>query len=321
MLHWLPGPLNGLFSVVWLSTNTIFWFVPLIVAAALKWMLPLSRWRQGCDRVLNAIAQTWVKLNNVGLALTKKISWKVSGLDHLKENGWYLVLSNHQSWTDIVVLQKIFHRRLPFLKFFLKKELIYVPFLGLAWWALDFPFMKRSSRAAIQKRPEVQTRDMAETLKACEKFKRVPIAVMNFAEGTRATVAKILEKGSPYTHLLRPKAGGAAVVLAAMRERLHAIVDVTLVYPEGPVSFWSFLCGKVREIWVHVETHPIRQELLGDYFHDREFQKRFQQWMNELWEAKDRRIEAMKREWRQRVCSGHTDPGSFPHGGWDESMA
>lgn len=321
MLHWLPGPLNGLCSVAWLSANTLFWFVPLLVAAFLKWVIPLSSWRRGCDRVLNGMAQSWVAVNNLGLAWTKKIRWKVSGVDFLKEKGWYLVLANHQSWTDIVVLQKVFHRRLPFLKFFLKKELIYVPFLGLAWWALDFPFMKRSSAAAARKKPNVRARDMAETLKACEKFKQVPIAVMNFAEGTRATVSKILERGSPYTHLLRPKAAGAAMVLAAMRDRLQHIVDVTVVYPEGPVSFWRFLCGKVREIWVHVETHPVRQELLGDYFHDQEFQKRFQNWLNELWEAKDRRIEAMKREWRE-LSRGQETPAIFPAGeDWKGSRA
>ncbi len=321
MLHWLPGPLNGLFSLTWLSANTLFWFVPLLVAAFFKWIIPLPQWRRGCDRVLNRIAQSWVALNNVGLALTKRIRWKIHGVRDLKEKGWYLVLANHQSWTDIVVLQKVFHRRLPFLKFFLKKELIYVPFLGLAWWALDFPFMKRSSAAAAQKKPNVRARDVAETLKACEKFKHVPIAVMNFAEGTRATVSKILEKGSPYTHLLRPKAAGAAMVLATMKERLHGIVDVTLVYPEGPVSFWRFLCGKVREIWVHVETLPVRPELLGDYFQDKAFQKRFQDWLNELWEAKDRRIEAMKREWREMTC-GQESPVCFPLSeDWDRSRA
>ncbi len=321
MLHWLPGPLNGLFSIAWLSANTLLWFVPLIFAAFLKWVVPAAPWRAWWDRVLNGIAQTWVALNNLGMGLTKKIRWRVNGLEHLKERGWYLVLANHQSWTDIVVLQKVFHRRLPFLKFFLKKELIYVPFLGIAWWALDFPFMKRSSAAAVQKKPETQARDVAETVKACEKFKRLPIAVMNFAEGTRATAAKILEKGSPYSHLLRPKAAGAALVLAALKERLQSIVDVTVVYPEGPVSFWRFLCGKVREIWIHVETIPVHEELLGDYFRDREFQKRFQKWLNDLWEAKDRRIEAMKREWLRRAASGKTGRVFQPGGDWDESMA
>lgn len=321
MLSWLPGPLNGLFSIAWLSANTLFWFIPLLIAAAFKWTVPLSAWRRGCDRVLNGIAQTWVAVNHLGLAWTKKIRWKVTDVDHLKEKGWYLVLANHQSWTDIVVLQKVFHRRLPFLKFFLKRELIYVPFLGLAWWALDFPFMKRSSAAAAVKRPKVQARDMAETLKACEKFKQVPIAVMNFAEGTRATVTKILEKGSPFTHLLRPKAAGAAMVLAAMRDRLDTIVDVTVVYPEGPVNFWRFLCGKVREIWVHVETLSIRSDLVGDYFRDEEFRKRFQDGLNELWKAKDRRIEAMKREWRELSC-GREHLADEPTGKhWQKSSA
>ncbi len=71
----------------------------------------------------------------------------MQGVDSLHQRGWYLVSSNHQSWVDILVLQRIFHGRIPFLKFFLKQELIWVPVIGLAWWALDFPFMKRGKGA------------------------------------------------------------------------------------------------------------------------------------------------------------------------------
>ena len=53
-------------------------------------------------------------------------------MDGLARQEWYLMTSNHQSWADILVLQKVTNRRVPSLKFFLKQELIWVPLLGLA---------------------------------------------------------------------------------------------------------------------------------------------------------------------------------------------
>ena len=57
-------------------------------------------------------------------------SWDVEGVETLDRSEWYLVLANHQSWVDIAVLQRIFHRKIPFLKFFIKKELLWLPILG-----------------------------------------------------------------------------------------------------------------------------------------------------------------------------------------------
>ncbi len=222
-----------------------------------------------------------------------RIRWDVDGLENLKRNEWYMVLSNHQSWVDILVLQRVLYRKIPFLKFFLKKELIWVPLLGLAWWALDFPFMKRYSQAFLKKHPNLKGKDLETTRKACEKFKSIPVSVMNFAEGTRFLSTKHKLQRSPYKNLLRPKAGGMAFVFQAMGEQLHSIVDVTIAYPEGAKSFWQFLCGRVSEIKVSVKSYPLSRELLGDYFNDSEYRERFHEWLNTLWEEKDRQIEQM----------------------------
>jgi len=274
--------------------NTFFWGSQLFSVAFLKFIIPLKGWRKFCDVLLNGIANNWIACNNFNQRCTGgRVSWDVSGLDDLKHNEWYMVLSNHQSWVDILVLQRVFHRRIPFLKFFLKKELIWVPILGLAWWALDFPFMKRYSQAFLEKHPHLKGKDLETTRKACEKFKTIPVSVMNFVEGTRFMAAKHRLQKSPYKHLLRPKAGGMAFVFQAMGEQLHRIVDVTIAYPGGEKSFWDFLCGKVDQIKVRVKTYPLSTELLGDYFHDAEYRERFHQWLNELWEEKDRQIERM----------------------------
>jgi 1-acyl-sn-glycerol-3-phosphate acyltransferase len=237
----------------------------------------------------------WVGANSSMLDLVHRIEWRVTGLDGLDPQGWYLIGCNHQSLVDIPVLQKVFYRRIPFVKFFLKQELIWVPVLGFAWWALDFPFMKRYSREEIARRPELRGKDLETTRRACERFRHVPTSILNFLEGTRRTPGKHAGQQSPYTHLLRPKAGGIAFVIGAMGEMFNALLDVTIVYPDGyDLSFWDLLSGKVRRIVVHVEQRPIPAELLGgDYTDDPAFRDQFQAWVQVLWQEKDALIERL----------------------------
>jgi 1-acyl-sn-glycerol-3-phosphate acyltransferase len=181
------------------------------------------------------------------------------------------------------------------LKFFLKQQLLYVPVIGLAWWALDFPFMKRHGKAELRKHPERRLEDREATRRACEKFALVPTSVMNFAEGTRFTVAKHRSQGSPYRHLLKPKAGAMALALNAMGEQFHSLIDVTIVYASGVPSFWQFLCGQTPKVIVRVREVPIPAEFCtGDYSADAGFRTRFQQWLGELWEQKDGQIEGLR---------------------------
>ncbi len=197
-----------------------------------------------------------------------------------------MVLANHQSWVDILVLQKVFNHKAPFLKFFLKKELIYVPVIGLCWWALDFPFMQRLTAKQLAEKPELKGTDIATTRKACEKFRYKPVSVMNFLEGTRFTPHKHDKQQSPFTHLLKPKAGGISFVLNAMGEHLHKLLDVTICYPKGIPTFWDYISGKVQDIKVRVRVLPIDPNLIGDY-EDPVFRQRFQSWVNQLWLDKD----------------------------------
>lgn len=269
---------RGLFSLVVVVVNTAFWSSLLFLVAILKFAVPREGWRMWCTGVLSGIAQNWVGVNTWGLELTKRITWDVRGTENLNPNAWYLVVANHQSWVDIVVLQKIFHRRIPMLKFFLKRELIWVPLLGIAWWALDFPFLKRSS--STQK-------DFDTTLKACEKFKLAPVAVMIFLEGTRFTAKKHSEQNSAFNNLLKPKIGGIALVLSSMKEQLHSLLDVTIVYPQGVQNIWAFLCAKSMTVKVRVNQRPVDESLIGDYVNDRQMRRRLTSWVNAMWVDKD----------------------------------
>jgi len=291
MFSFLPAHLRGALSLVFYTVNTVFWTILLFITAFFKLIMPF--WKKHYNLLLTFIADKWILFNTFNQKLMNNIKWDVTGLEGLKQDGWYLVLANHQSWTDILVLQRIFHRKIPFLKFFLKKELIWVPFLGIAWWALDFPFMKRYSKAFLDKYPHLKGKDIEITRKACEKFKTLPVSVMNFVEGTRFTAEKHKRQKSPYYNLLNPKAGGVAFVLSAMGEQLHHIVNVTIVYPDGTKSFWDFICGKIGKIKVRVETLPISREIIGDYVNNSEFRDNFQKWINSVWQQKDLRIESM----------------------------
>jgi 1-acyl-sn-glycerol-3-phosphate acyltransferase len=279
--------------------NTLVHAIPLLLLALVKFIVPVTRFRNTVSRVLVAMAESWISVNSALMSSLGRMTVHVDGVEGLRRDGWYLVICNHQSWVDIPVLQKIFNRRIPFLKFFLKSQLIWVPVLGLAWWALDFPFMKRYSKETLARCPELRGKDIEATRKACEKYRHLPVSVMNFVEGTRFTPEKHDRQQSPYPHLLQPRAGGIAFVLEAMGGMLDAIVDVTLVYPQGRPSVIDLVSGRVREVRVQIQVIPVPAELLGgDYENDPAFRERFQTWLNTLWAGKDARITQLGRDQR-----------------------
>lgn len=293
VLRWMPDWIIGSVSFLGYMINTLFWTVLILVLALFKFILPFTPVRDVINRILNTFATAWISINNLNQRFFTSTRLRVEGLDqvNLKLNNWYLVLSNHQSWVDILILQRIFNRRIPFMKFFLKKELMWVPVLGQAWWALDFPFMKRYSRSFIEKNPHLKGTDFERTRRACDSFRLSPISIMNFVEGTRFTPAKHMRQESPYRHLLRPRAGGVALVLSAMGEQVHRILNVTIIYPQKKKTFWEFLSGKVEEVRVRVDSIAVGTELIGDYVNDMEFRKQFQDWLHTLWTEKDQYIE------------------------------
>ncbi|MEW9573249.1 acyltransferase [Rhodanobacter sp. Si-c] len=290
MFATLPGLIRVPLVVLLLVSNVLLHVLPLFALTLAKLLLPLAGFRRACSRGLVAIAESWIGVNNVLFDLFTRIRWQVDGLDGLCRDANYLVLANHQSWVDIPVLQKVLNRRIPFLRFFLKSQLIWVPLLGPAWWALDFPFMKRYSRETLAKHPELQGKDRVATRRACAKFRQLPVSVMNFVEGTRFTPAKHDAQGSPYRHLLRPRAGGVAFVLDAMGDGLQAILEVAVAYPGGPCSMLDLVAGRVREVRVSLHQHPIEPGLRGDYEGDEAFRQRFQAWVNTMWRGQDARI-------------------------------
>ncbi|MBU2512259.1 acyltransferase [bacterium] len=287
--------IRGVLSLIFLAVNTSFWGMIIFSVTLLRLLIPLKTWRKICGQIAIFMAENWVYCNNIGLILSRKIEFQIEGLEQLDRKSWYLVVSNHQSWVDIPVLQKVFYHQIPFLKFFLKKELIWVPLLGQAWWALDFPFMKRYSIDFIKKHPHLKGKDMEITRKACEKFKDNPVSIMNFTEGTRFTKEKHDRQKSPFTNLLKPKAGGIGFVLSAMGDQLSYILDVTIAYPDGVPDFWQYMCGNVKKVNIRIRKIPITEELLGDYAENKSHRVRFQKWLNDIWREKDLYLEHIEK--------------------------
>ncbi|MCY1489699.1 putative acyltransferase YihG [compost metagenome] len=290
--------LTGVTASLLLLLNTLILIGPMLLLALLKLLLPGQALKDACSRGVMWVAETWAEICKAIFALLTPTRWDIRGAGNLRGDTSYLVVSNHQSWVDIPALVQAFNRKAPYFKFFLKKELIWVPFLGLAFWALDYPFMKRYTKEFLEKNPQLKGKDLEITKAACEKFRRLPVTVVNYLEGTRYTPVKHARQQSPYRNLLKPKAGGVAFVLAALGEQLDAMLDVTVVYPKGRApGFWDLLSGRVPRVIVDIRTREIDPALWqGDYENDAEFRQYVQAWVSRLWEEKDARIEALRGE-------------------------
>ncbi len=282
------GGLRASISLILMSLNTLVLCIPVYLLALLRAVSP-DRLKPKWTALAMSIAEHWISINNLILDAFQTLDIEVVGLEKLDRRAWYLVIANHQSWTDIMILQRVFNRRIPMLKFFIKQELIYAPVIGIAWWVLDFPIMKRYSVATLKKKPHLRGEDLETTKRSCERFKLTPVSVLNFLEGTRFSQAKKTDSNSPYEYLLKPKSGGAAMVLDALSDHLSQILDVTLIYETKTPSFIDFLMGHKSRIIVHVDAVPMSEVKASTMDLDANVSNRkTQSFLNERWLRKDR---------------------------------
>lgn len=237
------------------------------------------------------------------LCLNPDLKWDIEGLDGLSKNKGYLLVCNHYSWADIVVLCVLFRKHIPMNKYFLKQQLAWIPFIGLACWALDMPFMKRYSRSYLLRHPQHRGRDVETTRRSCEKFRVLPTTIVNFVEGSRFTEQKRLQARSPYKNLLPPKAAGIAMAINVLGKNFDKLLNVTLYYSENSKKpFYDMLCGKLTHVVVRVNVVEVNEELHGDYINDKHFKRRFQLWLNTLWNDKDELIDRIKSPNKNAGC-------------------
>lgn len=296
MFKKIIAPLRAIFSLSLYVLNIFIHVILLILAALIRIIVPIKAWRAFWYRVMHALPISWIGGNSYIFNATSGVIWDIELPEGLDKNKSYLLFSNHQAWADILVLTQVFNRKIPSLKFFMKKELQWVPLVGLACKLLDFPSMARHSREALKKNPALRDQDLNMTRKSCEKFKTIKLTLGNYAEGTRFTTEKHRRQSSPYQYLLKPKAGGLAFSLDMLGDQFAGMIDATIIYMSDTITFWDVLCGRLGKVVVRADILPITQDLIGDYYKNAAYRKHFQSWINARWKVKDALISQVKKE-------------------------
>ena len=173
---------------------------------------------------------------------------------------WCLGVSNHQSWADILIILSASNYKMPNLRFFMKRELSWIPFVYLANKNLNMPFVNRHKKSELDRDPNLRFVDYDITIKSCKRLRRAPSTICSNAEGTRFTKEKHALQESPYKNLLIPKIGGLATALSALPE-VKFLIDFTVVYKGNKRSAWSFLKGEMADVKVKVTKHEIPENL------------------------------------------------------------
>ena len=287
--------LVGILAFLAIILNTLFWCAFLLTIAIFKLLIPIKTWKRLCTKLIINIGECWIYCNGLWMKALHQPKWNVEGFDSLDQTNWYLSVANHQSWADIFILQGITNRKIPMLKFFMKDVLIWVPVIGLAWWALDMPFLKRYTKETLDKKPELRGKDIKAMEKSFERFSRYPVSRFSFAEGTRFNEEKRVNQGSVYNFLLNPKSGGIGLTLTTM-PYIRLMLDFSIYYDGLSRSFWDFLCGRMSKVDVKVREIKIPENLLGrNYEEDMQFREELKSWMEDIWQEKDEFIEEKKR--------------------------
>jgi len=281
--YWLQGAI----VILLVTISTVVLTTVIFLLSVFKLMAPAGRARNAMTHWLSSLGELWVSINKAAVCLYP-IEWDIHMPEGISHKGRYLVFCNHQSGVDILALQHVLNRRAPFGRYLLKHQLIWVPVLGVAWWALDMAFLRRYSRQELLKNPSLRGKDLENAARACEKLKHIPVSMMTFPEGTRFSRAKRDAQNSPYQHLLRPRYGGVGQVLYSFDDALDYLIDVTIIYPDGTPSVWQYVSGQVKKITVHIHLRPIDEQLRGvDFREDSEAKGRLKSWLNGIWEEKE----------------------------------
>ncbi len=275
-------------AVVFLVILNTAWWGTLVLACGLFKLVPNKAFRRRVRLVQAEFANRWVGANDDIFDRMLDTEWDISGVDELRPDAHYLIISNHVSWVDIFAVFRAFHRHAPFIRFFMKHQLIWFPIVGQACWAMDFPIMHRYSAEYVARHPEKRGQDLETTRVACRRYRRIPFSILNFLEGTRFTDEKHADQESPYRNLLRPRVGGAAFVLASLSEQLDGVVDATVAYSTRDVTLWDFVTNGIPKITVRARLLDVPEAFLTTTITEPgPSRDAFKKWIEDLWREKD----------------------------------
>ena len=200
----------------------------------------------------------------------------------MRENA--ILVANHQDMPDITAVMKFCKTkdRLGDMKYFVKKQLKWVPGMGWGMQFLDCLFVDRdwaSDREHIE-------RTFARLVDG-----EVPVHLVSFVEGTRLTFTK-LANAQEYArsrglhvprHVLVARTKGFAATVQGLRSHITAVYDLTIGYENGVPTLWQYIKGLVRRIHVHVRRFPVAD--LPRTAED------LRLWLQDRWQEKDELLE------------------------------
>ena len=277
----------GITSITILVLNTFILSCLLIPLGIIKFFLPITALKVLFTKFIIKVGELWIFTNKIWVKALHSPKWQIIGKENIKSDGWTIATSNHQSFADIFLLQDITNRKMPMLKFFMKYVLIYVPVIGLSWWALDMPFLKRYTKKQLENNPELHGKDVREMKRALKHYALYPVTVFSFAEGTRFTIKKNLHQKSPFKNLLKPKEGGLATALSLVNE-IDSLIDFTIKFDTKKRSFWDYLCGRMNSVKVIIREIKIPAKFLNiDLLENKILRSEFKDWLHDIWNEKD----------------------------------
>lgn len=300
MLAFLPMPLLFIINIILIPANSIIIAIPIMLLGIVRFILPFNAIIIFIEKCNYYLYKLWVFNNRLIIALTNNIKWHIEGDEILATKKSCIVISNHLSWVDILFIGMIYHGKIPITKFFMKHSLIYIPFVGLACYALGMPFLRRYSREQLLKNPALRKTDLDTTRKACQRLTTSPTALINFLEGTRYSEEKAQLAKSPYKHLMPPKAASFALALGQIADKIDYIYNTTLFYPDNQhKAFIDLLKGRMHNVYVNIEIIKSSENLSGDYLTDKEYKHRMTMMARDLWDKKDSLLD----KWYQKITN------------------
>ncbi|PHH87859.1 hypothetical protein CDD83_8312 [Cordyceps sp. RAO-2017] len=214
-----------------------------------------------------------------------------------------VVVANHVAWADFYMIQALAQRAgmLGRCRYFAKRQLRLVPFLGWGLWAMGMPMV---SRNWLRDRREL------ERVFSGLVHDRFPTWLVSFSEATRftrrkhdesAAWCKKMDKPQP-KHLLYPRTKGFIQTVQHLRSAPHvrAVYDLSIAYQRGrsfqeAPSMWETLsvpalsagCG--FHFHVHARRFPIESLPETD--------DELARWLEDRWLEKGEWLEAKREQW------------------------
>ena len=153
--------LSAFFWIYLAVSLAIFWF-----AVAIPWVLSLPFDRR--RRFAHWYACVWA---NHYIALSPFWEMRIEGLEHFRKDESYVIVANHQSIADIMVMFTTFRQ----FRWVSKHTVFYVPFMGWMMRMANYVGIRRGDRDSRKK-----------MMNACRDHLQMGNSIMIFPEGTRS---------------------------------------------------------------------------------------------------------------------------------------